>query len=218
MGSATITRSVDGTGKSITTFVVHEAAAALEEMADGEVLEILTDEFEPFVWDISAWTKATGHGLAASESTAEGHRFLIEKRPATARDTKLAMVLSSDGLLDLLSPLGFALAAALEGIDVHLYFQGPGVRVLTKRFRPKLPGLSRPFSRFAIAGMNKAGHIPPHDKLRQLHKLGAHIYVCGGSLQPFKVKKEDFIFDGLPIVEYFSFMSVMEDADVQLYV
>ena len=128
------------------------------------------------------------------------------------------MVLSSDGLLDLLSPLGFALAAALEGIDVHLYFQGPGVRVLTKRFRPKLPGLSRPFSRFAIAGMNKAGHVPPHDKLRQLHKLEAHIYVCGGSLQPFKVSKEDFIFNDLPIVEYFSFMSVMEDADVQLYV
>jgi predicted peroxiredoxin/TusA-related sulfurtransferase len=218
MGTATIKRSVDGTGKSITTFVLYDAAAALEEMADGEVLEILTDEFEPFVWDISAWTKATGHGLAASESTAEGHRFLIEKKTQTARDTKLAMVLSSDGLLDLLSPLGFALAAALEGIDVHLYFQGPGVRVLTKRFRPKLPGLSRPFSRFAIAGMNKAGHIPPHDKLRQLHQLGAHIYVCGGSLQPFKVKKEDFIFDDLPIVEYFSFMSVMEEADVQLYV
>ncbi len=218
MGTATIARSVDGTGKSITTYVVYEAAAALEDMADGEVLEILTDEFEPFVWDMAAWSKATGHNIALSESTAEGHRFLIEKRPAAARDTKLAMVLSSGGLLDLLSPLGFALAAALEGIDVHLYFQGPGVRVLTKRFRPRLPGLSRPFSRFAIAGMTKAGHIPPHDKLRQLHQLGAHIYVCGGSLQPFKVKKEDFIFDDLPIVEYFSFVSVMEDADVQLYV
>jgi len=218
MDTATITRSVDGVGKSITTFVVFEAAATLEDMAEGEVLEILTDEFEPFVWDISAWTKATGHRLALSESTADGHRFLVEKRQATVRDTKLAMVLSSDGLLDLLSPLGFALAAALEGIDVHLYFQGPGVRVLTKRFRPKLPGLSRPFSRFAIKGMKKAGHIPPHDKLRQLHSLGADIYVCGGSLQPFKVSKEDFIFDDLPIVEYFSFMSVMEDADVQLYV
>ena len=218
MGTATIARSVDGTGKSITTFVIFEAAAALEQMADGEVLEIQTDEFEPFVWDISAWCKATGHSLVLSESTADGHRFLVEKRRAIAKDTKLAMVLSSDGLLDLLSPLGFALAAALEGMDVNLYFQGPGVRVLTKKFRPKLPGLSRPFSRFAIAGMNKAGHIPPHDKLRQLHSLGAHIYVCGGSLQPFKVSPEDFIFDDLPIVEYFSFMSVMEGADVQLYV
>ena len=218
MGMVTVTRSIDGMGKSITTFVVFEAAEALETMAEGEALEILTDEFEPFVWDISTWSKATGHRLVLSESTADGHRFLVEKGPTTARDTKLAMVLSSDGLLDLLSPLGFALAAALEGIDVHLYFQGPGVRVLTRRFRPKLPGLSQPFSRFAIAGMNKAGHVPPHDKLRQLHKLGAHFYVCGGSLQPFKVSKEDFIFDDLPIVEYFSFMSVMEDADVQLYV
>ena len=218
MATRTMERSVDGTGKSITTFVIFKAAAALEDMAEGEVLEVLTDEFEPFVWDMSAWCLAKGHNMLLSERVAEGHRFLIEKQPATAKDTKLAMVISDAGLLDLLSPLGFALAAVLEGIDVHIYFQGPAVRVLTPKYRPKLPGWSRPFSRFASAGMNKAGHIPARQKLQQLHGLGAHFYVCGGSMQPFKVTREDLMFDDLPIVEYFTFMSVMEDAGIQLYV
>ncbi len=38
------------------------------------------------------------------------------------------MVLSSVGLEELRSPLEFALGAALEGIQVNLYFQGPAAR------------------------------------------------------------------------------------------
>ncbi len=92
------------------------------------------------------------------------------------------------------------------------------MRVLTKGFRPRLKGWSRPFSRFALAGMAKTGHIPPHDKLEQLRSLGAHLYVCGGSLPHFKVAREDLLYDDLPIVEYLTFMSIMADADIQLYI
>jgi len=210
--------SLDRRGKTITTFVVFDAATELEEMAEGELLEILTDEFEPFERDIAAWCQATGHALRASEATLAGHRFVIEKRIPKTKDASLAMVISDAGLEELLSPLGFALAAALEGIQVHLYFQGPAVRVLTRGFRPRLSGWARPFSRFAASSMTKAGHIPAQEKLQQLLRLGARLYVCGGSLQPFKVRREDFIFDDLPIVEYLTFMSIMEDAEIHLYV
>lgn len=211
-------KPLDGRGKTITTFVVFEAAAELEAMLEGEELEILTDEFEPFEWDITAWSQATGHLLRTSEPIPGGHRFVIEKGAPKTKDTSLAMVISSAGLDELLSPLGFALAAALEGVAVSLYFQGPAVRVLTRGFHPRLRGWARPFSRFAAAGMTKSGHIPAQAKLQQLRRLGAQIYVCGGSLQPFKVSREDFIFDDLPVVEYFTFMSIMEAADVQLYI
>jgi predicted peroxiredoxin/TusA-related sulfurtransferase len=218
MTTLTAHRSLDRRGKSITTFVVYDAAAELETMADGEVIEVITDDFAPFRADIAAWCQETGHRLVETERTTDGLRFLIEKGRAAAKDSKLAMVISSDGLEELLSPLGFALGAALEGIDVHLYFQGPGVKVLTRGFKPKLKGWARPFSRFAAAGMTKSGHIPAQAKLRQLRQLGARIYVCGGSLQPFRVKPEDFIFDDLAVVEYLTFMAVMEDADIQLYI
>lgn len=218
MEAITSRKSLDRRGKTITTFVVFDAFAELQTMKEGEVLELLTDDFEPFPADISAWCRATGHLLRSSEKIATGQRFLIEKGFPKAKETRLAMIISDDGLEELLSPLGFALGAALEGIEVHVYFQGPAVRVLTKGFRPKLKGWARPFSRFAAAGMTKSGHIPAQEKLRQLGSLGARIYVCGGSMQPFKVSREDFIFDDLPIVEYLTFMAVMEEADIHLYI
>jgi predicted peroxiredoxin len=127
-------------------------------------------------------------------------------------------VISSDGLEELLSPLGFALAAALEGMAVHLYIQGPAVRVLTRGFRPKLHGWARPFSRFAASGLTNTGHIPAPEKLRQLRSLGTQIYMCGPSMQHFKVKPEDLIFQDLPVIEYLTFMPIMEEADVHIYV
>lgn len=210
-------RTLDRRGKTITTFVVYDAVVELERMAEGEVLEILTDDFEPFRNDIESWCRAVGHRLVDTESTSEGIRFAIEKRSSVAKDSKLAMVISNAGLEELLSPLGFALAAALEGIEVHLFFQGPGVRVLRRGYQPRLGGWARPMTRFAAAGMARSGHIPAQDKLRQLRELGAHIYVCGPSMQRFKVDRDDLIFDNLPMVEYLSFMTIMDEADTSVY-
>lgn len=217
MEETTTNVTLDGRGKSITTFVVYEANRRLTEMTDGEALEILTDDFEPFVADIAAWCQATGHRLIATASNGDGLRFLVEKRSHKSTGKKLAMVISTDGLEELLSPLGFALAAALEGIEPHLFFQGPAVRVLARGFRPKLRGWARPFTRFAAAGLSNAGHIAAQDKLEQLRSLDAHLYVCGPSMSHFKVSKEQLIFEDLPIVEYLSFMATMEKADIHLY-
>lgn len=208
---------LDRRGKTITTCVVFDVAAELATLREGDVLEVITDEFEPFRHDIAAWCRTTGHRLVASESTPEGLRFLIAKGSSRTADASVAVVISSDGLQELLSPLGFALAAALEGMAVQLYIQGPAVRVLTHGFRPKLHGWARPFTRFAAAGLTRAGHLPAQEKLRQLRTLGAAIYVCGPSMQHFDVKAEAFIFDDLPVVEYLTFMPVMRDANVHIY-
>jgi len=211
-------RVVDGRGKTITTAVVYEVVMVLDEMEVGELLEVFTDDFGPFDADITAWCDATGHTLEAAQSTARGRRFVIRKGDGISNTSTLAMVISPDGLEELLSPLGFALAAALEGADVSLFFQGPGVRVLTRNFHPKLRGWGRPFSRFAAAGMAKSGHVSAHEKLRQLHRLGAHIYICAPSMEHFKVRRDELMFDDVSAVEYLSFMPRMAEADAQLYV
>ncbi len=83
----TITKKrLDGRGKTITPFVVFEAAAELETMLEGEELEILTDEFEPFEWDITAWTQATGHLLRTSQPVPGGHRFVVVKGAPRTKD------------------------------------------------------------------------------------------------------------------------------------
>lgn len=211
-------RVLDHSGKTITTFVVFDAARVMESMSVGERLEVITDDLEFFHHDLDAWCRSTGHILVAAAPAKDGGRsFFIEKGTGRPRDTRLAMVISAAGLEELLSPLAFALAAALEGIDVSLYFQGPAVRVLAKGFRPKLSGWARPFSRFAAADMAKAGHLAPQEKLRQLRDLGADIYMCAGSMDHFKVSREDLIFDDLPLVEYLTFMAVMGEADIHIY-
>lgn len=217
MDSTSPTQSIDRRGKTISTFIVFDAAAALREMRDGEVLEILCDDFGPLEPEIASWCEAAGHRLIGSERLPAARRFRIAKgsRPADGRG--VALVISSDGLEELLTPLGFALAAALEGSDVALYVQGPAVRVLSRGFQPKLRGWSRPFTQFAAAGLAQAGHIPAQDKLRQLRSIGARIYMCGPSMQHFKLSAGDLIFDDLPQVEYLTFMAVMQRADVHIY-
>jgi predicted peroxiredoxin len=88
--------------------------------------------------------------------------------------------------------------------------------VLTKGFQARLRGLSRPFSRFARGGLAKAGHYPPQEKLRQLQELGARLYVCGGSMEHFKVSKEELAFDDVTIAACLTFVEVMNDSDVQI--
>jgi predicted peroxiredoxin len=126
-------------------------------------------------------------------------------------------VISNPGLEELLSPLGFALGAALSGSPVAVYFQGPAVRVLTCSFHERLGGWRRPFSRFARSGLERAGHPPPHTKLRQLQSLGAQIYACGGSMQHFKVSADDFFLPDIRIGTYPTFVELMNGAGVQVF-
>jgi succinyl-CoA synthetase alpha subunit/predicted peroxiredoxin len=194
------------------------ARQAALRLADGESLELLTDASEEIDKDIRAWCRARGQELVAVRHTDDSQRYVITKGPLLRSGKRFAAVISDAGLEELLSPLAFALAAALEGSDVSLYFQGPAVRVLARGFREYLHGLSRPFSRFAPAGLTKAGHIPAQEKLGQLQALGAHLYACAGSMQHFKVAKTDLAFDGVTIAEYLTFMEVMQDADINVFV
>lgn len=210
--------SLDMRGKTITTFVAYETLKRLGDLADGEKLEVLTDAREEIDNDIHAWCRTRGQELAAAGRAGGSQQYVITKRPLRASGTRYAAVISDAGLEELLSPLAFALAAALEGSDVSLYFQGPAVRVLAHGFTEHLHGPGRAFSRFARAGLTRAGHLPAQEKLRQLRALGARLYACGPSMQHFKVAKGDLAFDGVTIAEYLTFIEAMAHADVNVFV
>jgi peroxiredoxin family protein len=72
-------------------------------------------------------------------------------------------------------------------------------------------------SSFARKEMAKAGHLPPQDKLEQLKELGAHIDICGGSMDPFGVKKSDSIFDDVIVAEYLTFLEIMDNTDIHIF-
>lgn len=218
MTSARPARSIDTRPRTITTAIAYEAHLALRELGDGEVLELTTVDYEPIERDLGAWCRTSGNRHVSTTHESGVQQHLIEKRPAVERGQELAYVISVGGLLELLSPLGFAVAAALEGIKVSIYFQGPAVKVLERGFKASLPGLGRPFGVFARRGLEKIGHAHPHEKLRQLQDLGAVFYACGPSMEHFKVAEEDLAFDGVIVAEYLTFMEVMSRADIQLFV
>jgi predicted peroxiredoxin/TusA-related sulfurtransferase len=205
-------------GKTITTFIAYETLKQLADLADGESLELVTDASEEIDNDLRAWCRTRGQELTAAGRTDGSQQYLITKRPLRASGTRYAAVISDAGLEELLSPLAFALAAALEGSDVSLYFQGPAVRVLAHGFTEHLHGPGRPFSRFARAGLARAGHLPAQEKLRQLQALGRHLYACAGSMRHFKVGKTDLAFNDVIIAEYLTFMEVMARADINVFI
>ena len=208
---------LDLRGKSISTFIAYEVLRRLFGLADGETLEVLTDAREEIDNDLRAFCRTRGQEITAATQANGSQRYTITKRPLRASGKRYAAVISDPGLEELLSPLAFALAAALEGSDVSLYFQGPAIRVLAKDFTEHLHGPGRPFSRFARAGLTKAGHIPAQEKLRQLQALGARLYACAGSMQHFKVAKTDLAFDDVTLAEYLTFMEIMAGADVNVF-
>jgi predicted peroxiredoxin len=63
-----------------------------------------------------------------------------------------------------------------------------------------------------------AGRAPsPHEKLRQLDDLGARIYVCGPSMEHFKVAAEDLLLPEIHIAAYPTFVEEMNRAGVQVF-
>lgn len=217
--------TLDLRGKTISTYIAYQAAEALREMDEGHVLELRTDDAEAIDADLRTWCNATGHRILSAERGGGASRYRIEKQGAVQTGTpapphrRLAMVISDAGLEELLSPLGFALAAALGGTEVSIYFQGPAVKVLSRGFRPRLTGWRRrPFSRLARRGLDRAGHVDPQEKVVELRRLGAHLYACGPSMQRFRVGRADLLYDDIVVAEYLTFIDIMQQADMQLFV
>ena len=127
-------------------------------------------------------------------------------KPKKKRISTLAKAydVSSDVLVGLLKEAGVTVKSAASMIASDTF-------ALVK------PALLKEKERLDRKEMAKAGHLPPQDKLEQLKELGARIYICGGSMDPFGVKKSDLIFDDVIVAEYLTFLEVMENADIQIF-
>ncbi len=207
---------LDMRGRTVTTFIAYAIDEALSSLDEGERVDVVTDAFTAIEPDLRAWCRSTGHVLVDADTTGETWRFTIEKGVPRRSPRTYAAIIEHDGLLELLAPLGFALAAALEGHPVVLYFQGPGVKVLERGYTPRLHGLGRLFSRFPRAGLDKIGHVPPQTKLSQLQRLGGRIFACGPSMEHFGVAESDLAFDDVVVCEYLTFMEQLDRADIHV--
>jgi len=235
--------TLDLRGKKVSAFVfqkVTEKLSALEdETSDEEVsVEVAIDHYQGLDNDIAAFGKLTGYKIEHIRTEAEVYqRYIITRKTKSALSSEnlpnkptgttyqrngerqhLALIISKDGLEELLSPLGFALTAATLGWKVSIYFQGPGVHVLDKTFRGHLTSWwMKPFSGIARKKMADMGHSPPSEKLEQLQQLGAKFYACHPSMDIFGVSLEQTRFPAdITVCEYATFLDVLQDSTVQL--
>lgn len=212
------TQDVDGRGRSISTAILYDVVTAMRGLEPGAEVSVTADAAPAVDSDIRVWCRTTGHDMVGINETDTERRYRIRKADRPRTQPAWSLVISDPGLEELLSPLGFTLAAALSGSHVAIYFQGPASRVPTRRFKEKLKGVHRaPFSAFARRRLARAGHPSPHEKLRELRELGAAIYVCGPSMEHFKVDEKDLLFDDIRVAAYPTFVEEMDASGVHIF-
>lgn len=198
---------LDLRGTGMTTEIVARAINRLDVMSPGEALSIQVDAGEAIDNDLRAWCSATGNHLVRVDGDENSRIYVIEKGVAVSVVHRLALVVSSPEHDHLEAPLSLALAAALEDVDVSIFFEGPAVCLLAP-----LPDRTR--SRFRRARSKAMGEA--HGQLQQIHDLGGHLYVSERALAEFELTEAELAFARIIHAEYLTFLPVMEEADIQL--
>lgn len=198
---------LDLRGNGLTTDIVARAINRLDVMTAGESLSMRVDADEAIDRDLRAWCEATGNHLVRVEDSVDARTYVIEKGVPVNVVHKLALVISSPDHDHLQAPLSLALAAALEGVGVSIFFEGPAVTILTADFQ----GKGKRFRRF-----RRAAGVEAHDRVRQIHDLGGDLYACERALREHQIASGEIVFDRVLHAEYLTFLPVMEEADIQL--
>ena len=199
---------LDLRGNGVTTDIVARAINRFEAMAAGESLSLEVDAGEAIDNDLRAWCEATGNHLITVVDHGAHRTYIIEKGVPVSVVHKLAMVISTPEHDHLVAPLSLALAAALEGVEVSIFFEGQAVRILTAGYAGPTSSL---FGRKRHKVRREA-----HDRVRQIHDLGGDLYACERALNEHLLKPIDLAFDRIIHAEYLTFLPIMEEADIQL--
>lgn len=208
MGPRGSSHHLDLRGNGMTTDIVARAINRLEMMSAGESLSLQVDAAEAIDNDLRAWCEATGNHLLDVRDEGDYRTYVIEKGVPVSVVHRLALVISSPDHDHLEAPLSLALAAALEGVAVSIFFEGPAVNILTAGYRDEG---RRWFGRRARSSRANA-----HDRVRQIHDLGGDLYACERALGEHHITPADLALEQVIHGEYLTFLPVMEKADIQL--
>jgi predicted peroxiredoxin/TusA-related sulfurtransferase len=196
-------------GNGMTTDIVARAINRLDAMAHGEILALKVDAGEAIDSDLRAWCEATGNHLIRVDDFGESRTYHIEKGVPLSVVHRMALVLSSDEHDHLAAPLSLALAAALEGVEVSIFFEGDAVSILTHDYVREGP-------RRWMRRIGRAARAEAHIRVQQIHDLGGDLYACARAVAARSLTPGAFAFDRVVQAEYLTFLPVMEEADIQL--
>jgi hypothetical protein len=197
--------ALDLRGRTITTAIVSALRERLAELAVGEEVELLTDAFPPSFPTSSPAARRPGTSSSAWRRTARAGRSSCARASRSVTTTGWPSSSSTTGSRSCSRRLG---SRPLPLLAVPTWRCPSKARRCTSwrlALDARLRGWARPFSRCARAELEKAGHVAPAEKLRQLQTFAARLDACGRSLEHFGVDPDRIAFRGVVVCEYLTF-------------
>ncbi|HXZ70757.1 MAG TPA: DsrE family protein [Streptosporangiaceae bacterium] len=199
--------------------VAYEVIRALRGLDTGSVVEVITKDDTGLLNDLGVWCRATGHELLSERPGQEEVRLLIRKGEPVRNERTMTVIMSTASLEYAVFPLEKALAGAVLGMDVAVVFEGAGVRLLKRGYRPRLSGLVGGLFTSKVEGVMKKeiGWPLPQESILILEDLGARFYICSPSLFGYGVHEQDLIVGKYTLGAVVTWADLLARSDIQIF-
>jgi predicted peroxiredoxin/TusA-related sulfurtransferase len=199
--------------------VAYEVIKALRPLAIGTVVEVITRDDQGLLNDLGIWCQATGHELLSVQPNQEEARLLIGKAEPKRSGQVMTVIMSTASLEHAVYPLDKALAAAVLGMEVNMVFEGAGVRLLKRGYRPRLSGLAGGVFTATVERVMKRqiGWPLPAESILILQDLGAHFYLCGPSMFGYGVREQDLIVGEHTMGAVITWADLLARSDIHIF-
>lgn len=132
---------------------------------------------------------------------------------------KIAIIVHSGTIDQLLCAFILGSTAATMDWDVHMYFTFWGLNLLRKDEMNKaaLPATYKHMEEHLQAKLKKMNYPTPYQMLQRMKDSGKlTLYVCTPTMEMFDIKKEDLIPEVDKLAGAATFLDVAADADITL--
>ncbi|PVH79420.1 hypothetical protein DL98DRAFT_516058 [Cadophora sp. DSE1049] len=217
---ATRPKSVDGRQSTSSPTILALLLRKLNPMNPEDMIELAIKNNKGIFHDICLWCEKTGNHLITSEHTSEDEdiRCIIQKGERRPRERKMVVVMSTANLETIVGVLEKAIGGCVLGMDVSLFFEGTGVRLLQTGYRVRCPGIFGGFRTNRIKDeLKRVGKLLPKDAIEMLEELGANFFVCGSSLETFRVEEEQISVSKYEIVSGVRLIDLLALRDINLF-
>ncbi|KAG4422808.1 hypothetical protein IFR04_004030 [Cadophora malorum] len=211
---------VDGRHSASSPTVLALLLRKFNPMNPEDMIELAIKNNKGIFHDICLWCERTGNPLITSEHTSEDEDIhcIIQKGERRSSDQKMVVVMSSANLEVIVEVLEKAIGGCVLGMDVSLFFEGTGVRLLQNGYRARCPGIFGGFRTNKIEGeCRRVGKLLPRDAIGMLEELGANFFVCGPSLEIYGVDEEEVSVAKYEVVSGVRLTDLLTQSDVNLF-
>ncbi|KAH7407264.1 hypothetical protein BKA64DRAFT_705674 [Cadophora sp. MPI-SDFR-AT-0126] len=217
---ATRPKFVDGRHCVSSPIIVALLLRKLNPMNPEDMIELAIKNNKGIFHDICLWCERTGNRLITSEHTSEDEDIhcIIQKGEGRAKTKKIVVVMSTANLKVSVGLLEKAIGGCVLGMDVSLFFEGTGVRLLQTGYRARCQGIFGTFRTKKIEDeLRRARKLLPKHAIEMLEELGANFFVCGASLERLRVEEEEISVAKYEIVSGIRLIDLLARSDINLF-